>query len=149
MCHLIWYNKYRCNDRIKIMAMTSLIIFFIIVKAFIKELVKYFPFLNSISVGLILRFNCTSLADDHSHMTEQHPVNCCCWDAKSCPTVCDPMACSMPGFLVLHHLPEFVQTHAHWVGDAIQPSHPLLSPSPPAFNLSQDQGLFWWVGSLH
>ena len=55
----------------------------------------------------------------------------------------------MPGFPVLHYLPEFVQTHAHWVSDAIQPSHPLSSLSPPAFNLSQHQGLFQWVSSSH
>ena len=56
-----------------------------------------------------------------------------------------PMDCSTPGFPVLHHLPEFAQTHVHWVGDAIQPSCPLSPPSPPAFNLSQHQGLFQWV----
>ena len=56
-----------------------------------------------------------------------------------CLTLCDPMDCSMPGFPVLHHLPEFVQTHVHWVNDAIQPSYPLLPTSPPAFNLSQHQ----------
>ena len=50
---------------------------------------------------------------------------------QSCLTLCDPMACSMPGFLVHHQFPEFAQTHVHWVGDAIQPSHPLSSPSPP------------------
>ena len=60
--------------------------------------------------------------------------------AQSCPTLCDPMDWRMPGFLVLHKLPELAQTHVHQVGDAIQPSHPLLSPS--AFNLSQHQGLF-------
>ena len=59
-----------------------------------------------------------------------------------CPTLCDPMDCSPLGFRVHHQLPEFAQTHVHWVGDAIQPSHPLSSPSPPAFNLSQHQGLF-------
>ena len=59
------------------------------------------------------------------------------------------MDCSTPGFPVLHHLPEFGQTHVHRVGDAIQPSHPLSSPSPPAFNLSQHQGLFQSVGSSH
>ena len=53
------------------------------------------------------------------------------------PTLCDPMNCSTPGFPVLHHLPEFAQTHVHWVSDAIQPSHPLSSPSPLALNLSQ------------
>ena len=66
-----------------------------------------------------------------------------------CPTLCDPMDCSMPGFPVHHQLPEHPQTHAHWVSDAIHPSHPLLSPPPPAFNLSQDQGLFQWISSLH
>ena len=59
------------------------------------------------------------------------------------------MDCSMPGFPVLYHLPELAQTHVHCVGDAIQPSHPLSSPSPPALNLSQHQGLFQWVSSLH
>ena len=68
---------------------------------------------------------------------------------QSCPTLCDPMICTMPGLPVHHKLPEFNQTHVHWVGDAIQPSHPLLTPSPPALNLSQDQGLFKWVRSLH
>ena len=62
---------------------------------------------------------------------------------------CDPMKCSTPGLPVHHQLPEFTQTHVHWVGDAIQLSHPLSSPSPPAFNLSQHQGLFKWVSSLH
>ena len=69
--------------------------------------------------------------------------------SQSCPTLCDPMDCSMPGFPVHHQLPELVQTHVHWVSDAIQPSHPLLSPSPPAFNLSQHQSLFQWVSSSH
>ena len=59
------------------------------------------------------------------------------------------MDCSMPGFPVHHHLMEFAQTHVHQVSDAIQPSHPLSSPSPPAFNLSQHQGLFQWVSSSH
>ena len=62
--------------------------------------------------------------------------------AQSCPTLCNPMNCSMPGLPVHHQLPEFTQTHVHRVGDAIQPSHPLSSPSPPAPNPSQHQGLF-------
>ena len=69
----------------------------------------------------------------------------------SCSVVSDtlwPMDCSTPGFLVLHYLPELAQTHVHWVGDAIQPSYPLL-PSSPALNLSQHQGIFKWVGSSH
>ena len=68
---------------------------------------------------------------------------------QSCPTLCDPMDCSTLSFLVHHQLLELDQTHVHQVGDAIQPSHPLSSPSPPAFNLSQHKGLFQWVGSLH
>ena len=68
---------------------------------------------------------------------------------QSCPTLCDPMDCSTAGFPVPHHLSEPAQTHVHWVGDAIQPSHPLSSASPPALNLSQHQGLFQWVGSSH
>ena len=59
--------------------------------------------------------------------------------AQSCPTLCDPLDCSMPGLPIYHQLLESTQTHVHWVNDAIQPSHPLLSPSPPAFNLSQHQ----------
>ena len=63
--------------------------------------------------------------------------------------LCDPMDCSTPGFPVLHYLPEFAQTHVHWVIDAIQPSHPLLLPSPPALNLFQHEGLFQRVSSSH
>ena len=65
--------------------------------------------------------------------------------APSCPTLCDPMDCSTPGLPVHHQLPEFTQTHVHRVGDAIQPSHPLLSPSSSAPNPSQHQSLFQWV----
>ena len=69
--------------------------------------------------------------------------------AQSCPTLCDPMNSSMPGLPVHHHLPEFTQTHVHRVGDAIQPSHPLSFPSPPAPNPSQHQSLFQSVNSSH
>ena len=69
--------------------------------------------------------------------------------AQSCSTLCNSMDCRTPGFPVHHQLPEPTQTHAHQVGDAIQPSHPLLSPSPPTFNLSQHQGLFQGISSLH
>ena len=67
----------------------------------------------------------------------------------SCVWLCDHMDCSTPGFPVPHQLPELTQTHVHRVGDTIQPSHPLSSPSPPAFNLSQHQDLFQWVSSSH
>ena len=85
-----------------------------------------------------------------------YPDCCCSSVTQSCLTLCDPMDCSPPGFPVLHHLPEFAHTHVHWVNDVIQPFHPLLSPSPPAHNLSQNQGMLlpvkicswiWgWVG---
>ena len=83
----------------------------------------------------------------NSYLTRLVPCSGCCSVAQSCPTLCDPMDCGTWGFPVLHHLPEFAQTHVHWVGNAILPSHLLLSPSPPAFSLSQHRGLFQWVGS--
>ena len=69
--------------------------------------------------------------------------------AQSCPTLCDPMNGSTPGLPVHHQLPKFTQTYIYQVSDVIQPSHPLSSPSSPAFNLSQYQGLFQWVSSSH
>ena len=69
--------------------------------------------------------------------------------AQLCPTLCDPMNCCTPGLPVHHQLLEFTQTHVHRVGDAIQPSHPLSSPSPPTFNLSEHQGIYKWVSSSH
>ena len=69
--------------------------------------------------------------------------------SQLCPTFYDPMDCSTPGLPVHHQLLESTQTNVHWVGDAIQPSHPLSSPSPPTFSLSQHQGLFKWVSSSH
>ena len=68
---------------------------------------------------------------------------------QSCLTLCEPMDCSIQGFPVHHQLPELAQTHVYQVDDASQPSHPLSSPSSPAFNLSQHQGLFKWVSSSH
>ena len=86
----------------------------------------------------------TQLSSDASHFLTQFSSV-----TQSCPTFCDPMDCSTPGFPVHLQLPELAQAHVHRVGDAIQPPHPLPSPSPPAFNLSQHQGLFQWVSSLH
>ena len=91
----------------------------------------------------------------YTHILIYRTVFCCCSDIQSCLTLWthglqyawEPMDCSMPGFPVLHHLPEFSQTQVHWVSDAIQPSHLLLSPS--AFDFSQHQGLFKWVSSSH
>ena len=84
--------------------------------------------------------NCASIGSFHSVQFSSV--------AQSCPTLCNPMNCSMPGFPVHHQLPEFTQTHVHRVRDAIQPSHPGSSPSP-APNPSQHQGLFQWVNSSH
>ena len=86
---------------------------------------------------------------NYLNILERMTIDCCCSLTQLCPTVCDPMKCSMPGFPVLYHLPEFTQTHIHWVSDAIQTSHLISPSSPSAFNLSQDQGLFQWVSSLH
>ena len=86
--------------------------------------------------NLFVCFNQFSFLEKFSSVTE------------SCPTLCSPMDCSMPGFSVHHQLSELAQTHAHWVSDAVQPSHPLSSPSP-AFDLSQHQDIFQWVSSSH
>ena len=76
-------------------------------------------------------------------------VSCFSSVTQLCPTLCNPMNCSTSGLPVHHQLPEFTQTHVHWVGDAIQLSHLLLSPSPPASNPFQHQSLFQWVNSWH
>ena len=85
---------------------------------------------------------CTGSPWTGTLLSDLESVLCCYSVAQSCPTLCHPMDCSMPGFPVLHSLPEFAQTHVHWIGDAIQPSYPLLPPSSPTLNLYQHQGLF-------
>ena len=84
-------------------------------------------------------FRTVTLLGDHQFSSADQP----------CPTLCDPMNRSTPGLPVHHQLPEFIQTQVHRVGDVIQPSHPLSSPSPPVPNPSQHQGLFQWVNSSH
>ena len=87
-----------------------------------------------------------------SSLYPEHPKTpcCCCFSVVKLPlTLCDPMNCRMPGFSIHHYLPEFDQTHVHWVSDAIQPSHPLLPSSPLDLNFPQHQGLFQWVSSSH
>ena len=126
-----------------------------------------------VSHMIIYMFQCYFLKSSHPHLLSQSPKDCSiylcpfCWVAyrviitiflnsmyqfssvtQSCLTLCDPMNCSTPGFPV-HHQPLEFQTYVHWVSDTIQPSHPLSSFSPPAFNLSQHQGLFQWISSLH
>ena len=96
--------------------------------------------------------HCTSQTFLITHVTKNlapscHPLQFSS-DTQSL-TLCDPMDCSTPGFPVHHQLLELTQTHVHQVGDAIQPSHPLSSPSPPTFYLSKHQGLFQWVSSSH
>ena len=99
-----------------------------------------------------LPFSLSPLYSVRSLMVQLEPIGlrillCCCSVALPCPALCNPMDLSTPHFPVHHYLPELSQTHVYWVGDPIQPSRPVLSPSPPAFNLSQHQGLFQWVGS--
>ena len=92
-----------------------------------------FPILNQSSVPCLVLL----LFDQHTGFSVQFSSV-----THSCPTLCDPMDCSTTGLPVHHQLPELAQTHVHQTGDAIQPSHPLSSPSPPVFNPSQHQGLF-------
>ena len=97
-----------------------------------------------LSFFLANRFICTIFLDStYMHSDQIRSVT------QSCPTLCDPMNHSTPGLPVHHQLPEFTQTHVHQVSDAIQPSHPLSSPSPPAPNPSQHQSFFQWVNSSH
>ena len=101
-----------------------------------------FHFLSELydASGFCIGFGDFYFAQDSVHLSSV---------AQSCPTLCDPMDCSTPGLPVHHRLPDFTQTHVHRVCDAIQPSHPLSSPSPPALNLSLHQSLFKWVSSSH
>ena len=91
--------------------------------------------------------------DKEEHYTmivrSTHKDDILCLFDMSCGTLCNPTDYSTSVFPILHYLPEFIQTHIHWVDDAIQPSHPLSSPSPHALNLSQHQSLFQNVGSSH
>ena len=89
---------------------------------------------------------CTTETHTHTHTHRVCSSHIVVVQSLSRVRLCDPMDCSTPGFPVLHHLPGFAQTHR--AGDALQSSHPLLSPSPPAFNLSHHWGLFQWVGSF-
>ena len=99
--------------------------------------------LKFMSVESVMPSNCLNLCHPLLLLSQFSSV------AQSCWTLCNPMDCSTPDLPVHHQLLEFTQTHVHWVSDAIQPSHPLSSPSPPAFNLSQSQGLFKWVSCSH
>ena len=101
------------------------------------------------SVCVLLKHSNISLGCDRQCSLHFYARNQFSSVAQLCLTLCNPMDCSMPGLPVHHQLLEFMQTHVLQVGDAIQPSHPLSSPSLPAFKLSQHQGLFKWLSSLH
>ena len=98
---------------------------------------KFFDFFKNLPFFFMLASNLTSYSVQCSSVTQ------------SCLTLWDPMDCSTPGLPVHHQLSKPAQTHVHWISDAIQPSYPLLSPSPRAFNLSQHQGLYQWISSSH
>ena len=95
----------------------SELILFNLANSYVLGKIKMFPFKNT-SISKVLR--------NISKAIYSSIFTSCCWVTESCPTLCDPIDCSIPGFPVLHYLLEFVQTPVHWVGDAIQPSHPLL-----------------------
>ena len=97
------------------------------------------------NVSFFNLFTITRLQRDQIHVCSKYSISSV--QLLSPVRLCDPMNCSTPGLPVHHQLPESTQIRVHWVGDAIQPSHPLLSPSPPAPNPSQHQGLFQWVNS--
>ena len=92
--------------------------------------------------GYMYTYSWIMLRFDRKQQNSIKQFSSVCSVAQSCPNLCDPMDCIMPGLPVHHWLPELTQTHVHWVGDTIQPDHPLSSLSPPAFNLSQHRGLF-------
>ena len=102
-------------------------------------------FLQQVQSWLLIRITCEELFLINIHVSYLQFSSV----SQSCPTLCDPMNHSTPGLPVHHQVPEFTQTHILWAGDATQPSHPLSSPSPPAPNPSQHQGLFQWVNSSH
>ena len=134
----------------------SLLIYSLIHSLFNTVLFNYHIFINFPVFFLLFLFVLVQLSNSLRPHELQHARLPCPWLSpqfrsvtQSCLTFWDPMNCSMPGLPVHHHLPEFTQTHVYWVGDAIQPSHPLSSPSLLAPNLFQHQSLFQWVNSLH
>ena len=140
-----WVGAYARPDAWQCQARTS--IFWLLALAVSVVVIRIFTLWK-----LVIKL--ANLQESGGGIRQCMPINCQVNDqfssvAQSCPTLCDPMNCSTLGLPVHHQLPEFTQTHVHWVGDAIQPSHLLSSPSPPALNLSQNQGLFKWVSPSH
>ena len=121
----------------------TLILHFSII--FYFTLFPHYPGINSITIV----FSCTKLEEGLVYLYISPSSVQFSSVTQSCPTLCDPMNCSTQGLPVHHQLPQFTQTHVHWVDDAIQPSHPLLSLSPPTLNPSQHQSIFQWVNSWH
>ena len=122
--------------------------FFLVLKLCQRKLNSPSPLFNS-SKSSFLRLNVSQEAVNRICCLVNCAYQKCSVQSLSQVWLCNPMDCSTPGFSVHHQFPELAQTHVHQVSDAIQPSYPLSSPSPPAFNLSQHQGLFHWVSSLH
>ena len=118
---------------------------------FSKDWIRYwYKFTQTVRGRAILSDpNACSFYHTQQHHCESTQDNQLSSVPQLCPTLCNPMDCSMPGCPVHHQLLKLTQTYVHWVCEAIQPSHPLSSPSPPAFNLSQHQGLFQWLSPLH
>ena len=106
---------------------------------YFEEVVRFFKKLRSYQLFYFLYFLGGFLKEISFYLKFINTLFCCCSFIQACPTLCNTMDCSTPGFPILHHLPQFAQIHVHRAGDAIQPSHPLSSPSPPVFNLSQHQ----------
>ena len=104
-----------------------------------------------VTIGYLIRWVILLVTHPKGSRTHWCKLRKCLFSSvpQLCPNLCDPMDFSMSGFPVHHQPPEFTQTQVHWVDDAMQPSHPLSSPSPPAFSLTQHQGLFRWVSSSH
>ena len=106
------------------------------------------PYIIKTKVWMIFFKSKSDLTVEYCNLTHSHmQTKCCC--SVNHVQLCDPMDCGTPGFPVLHNFLKFAQTRVYWIGDAIQPSHPLSPPSPPALNLSQHQSLFQWAGSSH
>ena len=160
---LLYINLVSCNITVTIYATSSRTVYFLLVgfyyyfclvlsthmimsseNSFISAFNLYTFLFPSL---VLLHFLRLPFNIDKKYWEGVHPSVQFSSVTQSCLTLCNPMDHSTPGLPVHHQLPEFTQTHAHWVGDAIQQSHPLASPSPPAFNLSQHQGLFKWVSS--
>ena len=151
-CHQVWYLlkplSLICRWMPPCCVLTQCVLS--ACRPLVSSCVSNFPLLTRTSVRLdscpsnfLLLMKTSVRLDSCPHILPNFTF--CCCSVLSRVHLCDPMDCTAPGFPVLHHLPEFVQTHVYRVSDAIQPSHPLLPPSPFTFSLSQHLGLLQWV----